>query len=257
MNHAIIYVGSGHYNETNININKNVTIRGNGENVIIDAQSSQLFNISKNGILSINGVIIQNAHNVEGGPAFINNGKLSIVNSSIHNSSSYYDNSNPIFDHDVVYDEDGEMKSGHTLNCSGTGNGGAILNNGELYINASVFYNNFGHTGGVIADYGKLNIESSIFHNNQAVHGGVIFTDSNNEITIKNSLFMNNSALTSLDYCTIRIGASTWSIVDGYTYTYSSLCENPTGEGGVIYSKNTSILMENSTFMENCAKIEE
>ena len=255
LNHAIIYVGSGHYNETNININKNVTIRGNGENVIIDAQSSQLFNISKNGILSINGVIIQNAHNVEGGPAFINNGKLSIVNSSIHNSSSYYDNSNPIFDHDVVYDEDGEMKSGHTLNCSGTGNGGAILNNGELYINASVFYNNFGHTGGVIADYGKLNIESSIFHNNQAVHGGVIFTDSNNEITIKNSLFMNNSALTSLDYCTIRIGASTWSIVDGYTYTYSSLCENPTGEGGVIYSKNTSILMENSTFMENCAKI--
>ena len=83
LNHAIIYVGSGHYNETNIDINKNVTIHGNGENVIIDAQSGQLFNIAQNGILSISGVIIQNAHNVEGGSAFINNGKLSIVNSSI------------------------------------------------------------------------------------------------------------------------------------------------------------------------------
>ena len=255
LNHAVIYVGSGHYNETDININKNVTICSNGENVIIDAQSSQLFNIAQNGILSINGVIIQNAHNLNGGSAFINNGKLSIVNSSIRNSSSYYDNSNPVFDQDVVKDEDSEITSGHTLDCSGTGKGGAILNNGELYINASVFYNNFGHTGGVIADYGKLNIESSVFHDNQAVHGGVIFTDSNNEIIIKNSLFMKNSALTSLDYCTIRIAASTWSIDRGYTYTYSSLCENPTGEGGVIYSKNTDILLENSTFMDNSAKI--
>ncbi len=255
LNHAIIYVGSGYYNEANITINKNVTICGNGENVIIDAQSGQLFNIAQNGILSINGIIIQNAHNVDGGSAFINNGKLSIVNSSICNSSSYYDNSNPIFDHDVVYDEDGEMKSAHTLNCSETGKGGAILNNGELYINSSVFYNNLGHTGGVIADYGKLDIESSVFYNNQAVHGGVIFTDSNNEIGIKNSLFMNNTALTSLDYCTIRIGAASWSIDTGYSYNYYSLCENPIGEGGVIYSKNTGILMDNSTFVKNSAKI--
>ncbi len=255
LNHAIIYVEPGYYNETNISINKNVTIRSNSENVTIDAQSSQLFNIAPNGILSINGITIKNAYNVDGGSAFINNGKLSIENSVICNSSSYYDNSYPIFDHDVVKDEDGEMKSGHTLNCSGTGKGGAILNNGELYINASVFYNNLGHNGGAIADYGKLNIESSVFYNNQAVHGGVIFTDSNNEITIKNSLFMNNSALTSLDYCTIRISASTWSIDNGYTYTYSSLCENPIGEGGVIYSKNTSVLMENSTFVNNSAKI--
>ena len=254
LNHAIIYVDSGYYNETNINIDKTITIRSNGESVIIDAQSNQLFNISQKGILSINGITIKNAHNVEGGSAFINNGKLFIANSIICNSSSYYDNSNPVFDHEVVKDEDGEMKSGQTLNCSGTGKGGAILNNGELYINASSFYNNFGHTGGVIADYGKLNIESSIFYNNQAVHGGVIFTDSNNEITIKNSVFMNNTALTSLDYCTIRISAGTWSINDGYTYTYTSLCENAIGEGGVIYSKNTSISIENSTFMKNSAK---
>ena len=254
LNHAVIYVVSGQYNETNLIINKNVTIHGNGENVIIDAQSGQLFDIAQNGILSIYGIIIQNAHNVDGGSAFINNGKLSISNSVICNSSSYYDNSHPVFDHDVEIDEDGEMKSAHTLNCSGTGKGGAILNNGELYINSSVFYNNLGHTGGVIADYGKLNIDSSVFYRNQAVHGGVIFTNSNNEISIKNSLFMNNTALTSLDYCTVRIGASTWSIDKGYTYTYSSLCENPVGEGGVIYSKNTGILMENSTFRDNCAK---
>ena len=99
-----------------------------------------------------------------------------------------------------------------------------------------------------------MNIESSAFYNNQAVHGGVIFTNSNNEIAIKNSIFMNNTALTSLDYCTIKISASTWSIDNGYTYIYTSLCENPIGEGGVIYSKNTSISIENSTFMKNSAK---
>lgn len=255
LSHAVIYVGSGYYNETNIIINKNVTIQATGENVIIDAQSGQLFNIEKKGILTINGIIIQNAHNVNGGSAFINNGKLSIINSLIRNSSSYYDNSNPIFDHNVVLDQDGEMKSGQTLNCSETGKGGAILNNGELYINSSVFCNNLGHTGGVIADYGKLNIDSSVFYNNEAVHGGVIFTNSNNEISIKNSLFVNNTALTTLDYCTVRIGASTWSIDKGYTYTYSPICESPIGEGGVIYSKNTGISLENSTFMNNSAKI--
>ncbi len=255
LNHAVIYVDPGQYNETDIIIDKNVTIHSNGENVIIDAQSGQLFNITQSGILSINGITIQNAHNVDGGSVFMNNGKLSILNSVICNSSSYYDNSNPIFDQDIVIDEDGDMKSAHTLNCSETGKGGAILNNGELYINASVFYNNLGHTGGAIADYGKLNIDSSVFYNNQGVHGGVIFTDSNNEITVKNSLFANNTALTSLDYCTIRIGGSSWSITTGYHYTYSSLCENPVGEGGVIYTKNTGISMENSTFMKNSAKI--
>lgn len=254
LDHSTIYVSSGYYNESNINITRNVTIWGYGGNVIIDAESKQLFNISRNGILSISRITIQNAHNVEGGSAFINNGKLYISNSAICNSSSYYDNSHPIFDHNTTFDSYGEMESGCTLDCSELGKGGAILNNGELFIDNSVFYNNLGHIGGAIADYGKLNIESSIFYNNSGVHGGVIYTDSENEMTIRNSAFSNNIALTSLDYCTIKISASSWSIENGIGYVYNSICDNPSGEGGVIYTKNTRISLDNSIFVNNSAK---
>lgn len=255
LNHAVIYINDGYYNESDIIIDKNLTIRAINQNkVIIDAQSKQLFNITETGIFALNGVIIQNAYNEYGGSVFINNGKLTIQNSEIRNSASYHDNSNPIFDTDVIYDNYGNFESGHTQNCTESGNGGVILNKGELIINSSIFHNNLGHIGGVIADYGLLYINSSEFYNNHGVHGGVIYTDSENEITIENSLFSNNTALTSLDYCALRKVTTSWSITDGNHYTYYSDCKNPLGEGGVIYTKNTSLSISNSTFENNFAK---
>lgn len=255
LNHAVIYVEGGYYNESDIIVDKNITIfAANPREVIIDAGLKQLFNISKEGILSLNGVVIQNAHNQIGGSAVINDGKLTIINSVICNSSSYYDNSNPVFDRNIKYDEYGEVDSAYTYDCSDEGKGGAILNNGELLVDSSVFYNNLGHKGGAIADFGKTTVNSSVFYNNRAVHGGVIYTDSNGILSIDNSSFRDNVALTSIDFCQIKKSSAAWSLEEGNIYTYNSVCEDSVGMGGVIHTKNTSLSISDSNFIDNRAK---
>ena len=254
LNHAIIYVDDGYYNESNITIDKDLSIVAiNPGNVLIDAGFNQLFNITSNGILLIDSLIIQNAYDEIGGSVFINNGNLYIYDSVICNSSSYHDNSNPIFDRDLVYNEGG-LYRGHTQDYINTGLGGVILNRGNLLIDSSLFYGNLGHWGGVIANYGKTSINSSQFYNNRGVHGGVIYSNSKNEITIENSLFNNNTAIASADYCSLRIATTSWSIDSGNNHAIHSECGIPVGMGGVVYTVDTSISLKNSTFIGNHAK---
>ena len=256
LNHSVIYIGDGYYNESEITIDKDLSIIAiNPQNVIIDAQTKQLFRIKSKSSLLVDSLIIKNAHDEMGGSVFINNGELYIYNSIISNSSSYHDNSNPVFDRDVVYENDGEINSGHTQNYINTGVGGAILNRGELYVSSCIFYDNFGHWGGVIADYGQTSINSSTFVNNKSVHGGVIYSDSMSQLSIVNSQFKDNIAVTSLDYCSLRIATTSWSIEDGNHYAYYSDCGVPIGIGGVVYSENTDLYIFNSSFMDNSARI--
>lgn len=255
LNLYIIHVFDGNYKESNITIDKNLTILAvNSGKVFIDVQANQLFNILNNATLSISGFLIANAHNIDGGSVFINNGKLFINKVVIFNSSSYFDNSYPICNQNITY-TDNKIYKAYTIDCSNTGKGGAILNNGELTINSSIFFNNFGHRGGVIADYGKTIINSSIFYNNRGIHGGVIYSDSKNKLFIFNSTFNNNTAVTSIDFCRILMHSIGWSVEEGNLYQYASTCDSEVGSGGVIYTKNTSILIENSSFMDNSARI--
>ncbi|WP_052331803.1 hypothetical protein [Methanobrevibacter oralis] len=46
-----------------------------------------------------------------------------------------------------------------------------------------------------------------------------------------------------------------WSIEENNLYKYEYTCDSPIGAGGVIYTKNTSVLIENSSFMDNSASI--
>ena len=195
LNLCIIHVFDGNYTEYNITIDKNLTLNAiNLGKAFINVQNKQLFNILENNTLSISGFLIANAHNTDGGSVFINNGNLFINNLIIFNSPSYFDNSHPIFNQNITYHENDLIYKAYTVDCSNTGKGGVILNNGQLTINFSVFFNNFGHRGGVIADYGKTIINSSIFYNNQGIHGGVIYSDSKNKLSIINSTFNNNTA---------------------------------------------------------------
>ena len=252
LNHSIIYVSCGNYNESDILINKNLTLISLGGKSSIDCAGNQLFNISEHSSFTISGFIIKNAHNVEGGSVFINNGRLTISNSCIFNSSSYFDNSNPVFDRDLTYD-DGGLKSAYTVDCRRTGMGGVILNRGELVINSTVFSNNMGHWGGVIADFGKTSIESSLFDSNAGVHGGAIFSNTTSSMNVKDCIFNNNVALTSIDYCAIRLYTTSWSIDEGNHHQRQSACELDTGVGGAIYANN-DIFVENSQFISNSAR---
>ena len=247
-NHAVINVIKGTFIESNLIIDKNITISAvNPGNVVINANNKQLFTIASNGTLAVNGITFKNGFDVDGGSLFKNNGSLFINNSVISNSSSYYDNSNPVFDH--IVDE----TSSTTINCTRMGMGGAILNYGTLLINATLINNNFAHIGGAIADFGKTRINSSRFIFNKAVHGGAIYTDSPNTLEIDNSLFEDNQAIISLDYCMVRKAQSSWSIDTGYGYTYSSLCDNPLASGGAIFTRTTDLDISNTEFSKNKA----
>lgn len=248
---AIIYILPGMYNESNITVDKNVTLTAIMEgNTYINALNSQLFNIKKNGILTVNALKIFNGFSVEGGALFNNLGTLMINNSVIYNSSSYYNNSNPTFKYKNKYDK----YTMYSYDCSNLGLGGAILNRGELVINSSTLYDNFAHKGGAIADFGKTTILNSLICNNTGVHGGAIYTNSKSEFTIENSEFMDNLAIQTLDYCSIKkIIYEKYPNLANLRYRYLSDCETLTGMGGAIFS-NSILNIDNSLFNHNIAK---
>ncbi len=71
------------------------------------------------------------------------------------------------------------------------------------------------------------------------------------EMTIEDSVFLNNAGLTTLDYCMIKRSETTDH--ETYRYKYSSCCDEVPGFGGVIFAKN-SINIKNSLFENNTAR---
>lgn len=246
---SIIYIFPGMYDESNIEINKNITLTAiNLGTTYINALNNQLFRIGKNGTLSINALRIFNGFTCNGGSLFQNYGNLFINNSIIFNSSSYYNNSNPTFNVINKYDP-----CLYSYDCSNCGVGGAILNYGELTIYSSILCDNFAHKGGAIADFGKTTINNSLIRNNIGVHGGAIYTDSKNEFIIENSVFKDNLAIQTLDYCFIQRSEVNYHL-EVIRYHYLSKCGVLPGLGGAIFS-NTKLSIDNSSFEHNLAKI--
>lgn len=249
---AIIHILPGMYNESDIIIDKNITLTAiNLEgNTYINALGNQLFKINERGILTVNALKIFNGFCVEGGSLFNNLGLLIINNSVIYNSSSYYNNSNPTFH----YKNKQDQYNMYSYDCSDLGIGGAILNRGELIITSSTLYDNFAHKGGAIADFGKTTIKNSLICNNVGVHGGAIFTNSFKEFIIENSEFRDNLAIQTLDYCYIhKIIYEKYPNLANLRYRYLTNCEVLTGIGGAIFS-NTILSINNSLFDGNTAK---
>ncbi len=246
LNHVVIKIIKGNFTESNLLIDKNITIIGLNHDISIDADNKQLFTILNNATLTVESLTLMNAFDVKGGALFKNSGNLYIFNSQICNSSSYYDNSNPVFD-DMIDDTHWQSHD-----CRNEGLGGAILNYGNLVINNSKLYNNFAHTGGVLADFGNTEISSSVFYSNRAVHGGVIYSKSKNTLYVTDSMFLDNTAVITLNYCMVKKSVSGWSIDTGNTYSYSSMCNLLTGAGGAIYTLN-DLVVSNSVFNHNTA----
>ena len=249
---SIIYLLPGYYNENNLIIDKNITLTAiNQEGITyLDALGKRLFNITKDGELTVNALKIFNGFSVEGGGLFYNQGTLLINNSMIYNSSSYYDNSNPVFTRDKYV-----KTSFNSYDCENLGLGGAILNYGNLIIESSNLFDNYAHKGGAIADFGKSTIKNSLILNNTAVHGGAVYTDSKKGFLIDNTYFIDNLALTTLDYCYIKKAqyADVNVLNDVTKYRYSSQCDIGCGYGGAIFT-NSTLTVKNSLFEGNTAR---
>ncbi|MDR0911143.1 MAG: hypothetical protein LBM96_00905, partial [Methanobrevibacter sp.] len=234
----IIYLENGIYNkyndtdkDYNITITKNLTFIGNGSNVIIDAQGKDRIFIIPGGSYFVTANFI----NI----TFING--LSNQGSVFYNGNSQ----NSLNFNNCTF-----------INNSATQlNGGAIDCAGNLSIINSKFINNTAENmGGAIHHESNgdstilFNVEDSYFENNHAgSHGGAILTWSNN-LMIKNSIFINNSA-SSLDY--VLLGGAIGSFMAKGTVDNCSFENNSADRGGAIYGAEKVI---NSYFNNNNAE---
>ena len=150
--------------------NKNTTLTIDGNGQTIDGNRKQAF--SSSGTLILKNIKIRNCFPLPSfnGGAIYNNGKLTIINSTLENNQAEYV----------------------------AGNGGAIYNSGTLTIIQSTFKDNLAVSGGAITNFGTLNITHSTFTKNIAnknlfeASGGAI--DNRGILSITDSVLTNNTA---------------------------------------------------------------
>jgi autotransporter family porin len=243
-----VYSGTGN---TNININKNITIKGQSQyGTIIDGQNtSQILHINNGCNVIITNLTLGRGYvqQLAGGGAIYNEGTL-----IVYDSRFMYNTANPYYD---AYAITKIPKCGGAIYNSGLlglerctflnntaahynynviyyslGNGGAIVNNGTLVVDSSVFVNNTAAwEGGAIFNSGVSYVSNSTFLSNSAGYGGAISgaLDTNNSVTVTGSYFLNNAA-----------------------FPVGSESTTAEGRGGAIYGTCT---IENCGFMNNTA----
>jgi predicted outer membrane repeat protein len=143
-------------------ITANVTINGNGNNVILwGVFATDLFIVNSGATLTLNGVQVHNGSSPSGG-AIENNGTLNIISTRFLDSSS------------------------------ASSAGGAIYNNGTLTIVDSIFELNSSFSGGAIYNGNILNITNTRFLSNTGTDGGAIYNQTTGTVIINTSYFENN-----------------------------------------------------------------
>nr|WP_302578694.1 hypothetical protein [Methanobrevibacter arboriphilus] len=222
---------SNNINIINSNFNNNSATYGGG-----GAINCNLLN----NVLIINSTFTNNTSLTAGGGAINNNlcRNMNIVNSRFINNTNSYEGGG------AIYNGGGNItinNSNFTNNTarpeSDIGNGGAIYNSGNIFIFGSNFISNIAKkNGGAIYNIfsENMSIINSIFIDNSAENGGAIYNNGSLNTTISNSIFLNNtaevngSAIYNTDYV----------IIDEWFPEFS-----------MIY--NSSIFINNSTFINN------
>ncbi len=241
-----IKIADGEYkgeNNTNILINKNMTITGLSPEGIILNGTGHIFYIGPELNVLIQNLILTNGHNSFGG-AIYNKGTLTVENCTfIKNMASQAGG--------AIINWYGTL---NVTNCTFTGNngssnldGGAIANSGNCTVNDCTFSDNKANNGGAIYNYlGNLSVNSSTFSNNNATNnGGAIFNLDGNSI-FNDCKFTNNIAN--------NIGGAIFN--NGTSATIEcAFTDNNAYMGGAIFNYFRNITVEKSTFINNTADI--
>jgi len=270
-----VNIADGNYtgvNNTNILIDKNMTIKGQSRDstIINGTNLSQIFQIQNGVNVTIANLTLANGNAINGG-AILNYGNLTVENCSFIGNNATYGGAILNLGNLTVIDSyfsannansSGAISNSGTLNIKNTkfnGNtasnmGGAIYNAGDLTVSDSDFIDNKAISGGAIYNYadlgisGNLNVKNCTFTGNQAIgtaseaFGGAIFNFGT--LIIENSTFTSNSA--------IKGGAiynKGSSILNNVTFV-----SNVASSGGAIYNCNlVNLTIKNSTFKSNTA----
>ena len=256
------------------NLSKKSLISNNDELTITDCDfamnSNEKSTISNEGNLSIASSRFINNHSNESAGAIRNSkeGKLEvndsyfISNSASSSGGAILNHGNIIFyrcsfesnfanrDGGVINNEEDaniEILESDIINNSSKGDGGSIINWGNLSFKNSRFAENTAKKDGGVVNLqkGTLHIDSCEFDNNNAFDGGSIFN--RGELLIENSRFENNSA---------KKDGGVINTYDGNIKILKSIFENNNADdGGAIYSREGKILVCETDFLKNNADI--
>ncbi len=197
------YYGTG----STITVNKELSIKGNGETILDAKNLSGILSVSANNVRINNIRFVNGKINANGGA--INwigrNGTISnctFINCSAENGGSVYWNA-----------ENGMINKSTFDHSTATQNGGAIYwnaNNGE--ISDSIFTNSYAQNGGAVyvPENRNVEIKSSIFDSNiaeeesGAVYGGTVDED----CTFKNNTYtpLNTTTIISINETAVYTG---------------------------------------------------
>jgi len=217
-----LYLNFGVYsgeNNTNIIIDKSISIIGNGSSVVIDGKNQKnnynIFYITNTGNLTLINVTIKNGYASGGGAIYNNGGSLNIDSCEFINNlaTPYIIGTVGVLGGGAIYNDKGNVvinKSNFTNNSvniednRATFGGGAIFNlYGNLtVINCNFINNSADYLGGAIYnwyDWGDSNvtINNCNFSNNSASYGsGAIYNHNQGKINIYNSIFISNTDTT-------------------------------------------------------------
>ena len=243
-----IILNNGTYNESSIQVNKELTLKSvtdNPDDVVIDAQQNGRVIEVLSGVnnVKLQGLTISNGYFIgtwNGDGAGISNKGGTLTQPTQINNCKFTNNN--------ATDEGGAIYNGGFLtitNCTLTnntadGNGGGISNRGNLTITGSVIQQNTASSmGGGIYNLAIMTINISTIQQNQASGGGGILNDG--ELTITESTIQQNQ------------GDNGGGIdnFDNLTINGSVISQNTAPYGGGIANWNTlnivgSIIQENT-----------
>ncbi len=278
---STIYMANGTYtgnNNRNITINKTLTLIGDSKSpTIIDAESqSRLFSISQNTKLTIINLILSNGH-IEGeekygGTIFNEGGELTIINSTISNSTGSENGG-------AIYNNLGKLKiyNSNIINNSAAQYGGAIYTLGENYLENTNFTGNFiineKGVGACLALGGTGTFNNCNFIENRAIYSAAGILNLGN-ITINNCNFINlttnytGGAISNHNYALINNSYFGFNEVRFYaaailappsgqhvkTEVYNTIFEfNHAGNHAAVSNnfKDTELLMKNCALLNN------
>ncbi len=210
--------------------------------------------------IGINSVFRNNKAETFGG-AIQNEGKTTIGDGAVFDG-----NSSQILGGAIANQGDmGTLKNATFVNNSATSYGGAIYQSGKLDIENSLFKNNSaGEKGGAITALKGMSITGSTFDSNSATSGfgGAIYNSSTEDVIVKNSDLINNSAYRG---GAIYGTANTKTVVNGGTYSGNTVTglkdaagNSLYGQGGAIFTNRNGaeLQVEGAVFDGNSAENE-
>ena len=231
---------NGHYG-SRIQLNKNLTIDGQGHTLDCLGEGGCSAFYSKSGIITLKNLKIINGHNDfnnKGGTIYIEgSAQYTIINCTFNNNWAD-DYGGAIYngvDKPLTI-----INSSFDKNTADDDNGGAIYSKGDLdIINSTFTSNNADDDGGAIYCEKSIYLENSLFEKNKAkVDGGAIYSKNNVTVTKNTRFYSNNATGATSAQCYGGAIRSEGNVkVEG-----SSFNDNIAGDyGGAIYAKSASI----------------